>query len=111
MTFPLQNSDLRPESQAFRVGNFALHATRNCTQAREHLGLSKREIEWVMYVGGGFTKQEIADRMGVSIATADTFRRRAYAKLGVRTGSAAATILAAYLAGSRVEERDVRDFD
>ena len=95
--------------QAFRVGNFALFPTRNCQQAREHFGLSQREIELVMHVSGGLTKQEIADRMGVSPATADTFRRRAYVKLGVHSGSAAAAIISAYLAGSRVEERAAED--
>ena len=80
---------------ALRVGNFALFPTHNCQQAREHFGLSQREVELVMHVGGGLTKQEIADRMGVSPATADTFRRRAYVKLGVHSGSAAAAILAA----------------
>lgn len=60
-----------------------------------------------MHVSGGLTKHEIAAEMGVSPATADTFRRRAYAKLGVRTGSAAAAILTAFLAGTRVEETPV----
>lgn len=104
MTFPLQNSDLPANRSSFRVGNFDLYPARDCTQARAHFGLSQRELELVMHVSGGLTKHEIAELMGVSPATADTFRRRAYAKLGVRTGSAAAAILTAFLAGTRVEE-------
>ncbi len=111
MTLTPKTSDRPREMSAFRVGNFALFPTRNCQQAREHFGLSQREVELVMHVGRGLTKQEIADRMGVSPATADTFRRRAYVKLGVHTGSAAASIIAAYLAGSRVEARAAEDVD
>lgn len=87
----------------FRVGNFVLRSRRTCEQTRKHLGLSQREIELLMWVAGGLKKREIAERMGVATATADTFRRRAYAKLGVSSGSAAATIVSAYLAGTDVE--------
>lgn len=104
MSHLLQNPDLAPFASSFRVGNFDLYPARNCAQARAHFGLSKRELEVVMHVSGGLTKLEIAAKMGVSPATADTFRRRAYNKLGVHTGSAAAAILTAYLAGTRVEE-------
>ena len=107
MTFPLQNSDLAPIRSSFRVGNFDLYPARDCGQARAHFGLSQRELELVMHISAGLTKHEIAAQMGVTPSTADTFRRRAYTKLGVRTGSAAAAILTAYLAGTRVEESPV----
>lgn len=87
------------------MGNFALHSNRTCIEARERLGLSHRETELVILVGAGLTKNDIAKRMGVSSATADTFRRRAYAKLGVNNGSAAVAIMTAFLAGSRIEDR------
>lgn len=97
------------EEPFFRVGNFALFSHRNCEQARAHFGLSSREVEILMHVAGGFTKQEIAARMGVSPATADTFRRRAYVKLGVNSGAAAVAIICSYLAGTRVEARKFED--
>ncbi len=102
------NSASRKEN-FFRVGNFALFSHRNCEQARAHFGLSGREVEILMHVAGGFTKQEIAEKMGVSPATADTFRRRAYVKLGVNSAAAAAAIICSYLAGTRVEEREFED--
>ena len=105
MTDPFQNPELGPDGATYRVGNYKLHATRTCDQARDYFGLSQRELETVMHVGGGLTKQDIAERMGVSVATADTFRRRAYAKLGVKSGAAAVAIVGAYLAGTRVEEQ------
>jgi DNA-binding CsgD family transcriptional regulator len=71
--------------------------------------LSNREVEVVLHIAGGLTKQEIADQMGVSPATADTFRRRAYVKLGVNSAAAAVAIVSAYLAGTRVEERMFED--
>lgn len=111
MSYVLQNSDLAPKKPAFRVGNFDLYLTRDCAQARAHFGLSQRELELVMHVSGGLTKHEIAAKMGVSPATADTFRRRAYIKLGVHTGSAATAILTAYMAGTRVEESPSERFD
>ena len=111
MTDPFQNPELGPDGATYRVGNYKLHATRTCDQARDYFGLSQRELETVMHVGGGLTKQDMAERMGVSFATADTFRRRAYAKLGVHSGSAASSIITAFLAGTLVEERGYEDVD
>ncbi len=99
------NHNRRENCQRYEVGNFVLHSIRNCEEARERLGLSHREVELVIWVGSGITKREIAKKMGVSEATADTFRRRAYAKLGVSTGSAAVAIMTAFLAGTRVDNR------
>lgn len=87
----------------FSVGNYVLQARRTCEQTRQHLGLSNREIELLMCMGSGLKKHEIAARMGVTASTADTFRRRAYAKLGVSTASAAVAILVTYMAGSTVK--------
>ena len=103
------NQTERPELHVYRVGNFALFSHRNCQQARAHFGLSNREVEVVLHIAGGLPKQEIADQMGVSPATADTFRRRAYIKLGVKSAAAAVAIVSAYLAGTRVEERQFDD--
>ncbi len=93
----------------FRVGKFALFSHRTCEQTRAHFGLSSRETELVLHIAGGLTKQEIAVQMGVSPATADTFRRRAYLKLGVNSAPAAAAIVSSYLAGTRVESREFED--
>lgn len=98
-----------PGTGCFRIGKFALASHRTCEQARAHFGLSSRETELVVHIAAGLTKQEIAARMGVSPATADTFRRRAYIKLGVNSGAAAAAIVTSYLAGTRVEESDVEE--
>ncbi len=105
MTLSIQPPQARDDANSFRVGNFDLFSRRNCVQAREHFGLSHREIELIMHVAGGATKNEIADLMGVTSATTDTFRRRAYVKLGVKSGTAAVAIICSFLAGTRVEER------
>jgi len=109
MTVTPPMTDLRQNTQYFRVGHYALFSHRNCEQAREHFGLSQREVELLMHIAGGLTKNGIAKQMGVSSATTDTFRRRAYAKLGVNTGTAAVAILTAFLAGTRVESRQLED--
>ena len=101
-----KTTDLRlgAKGSIFRVGNFALYSYRSCSETRAHFGLSRRELELIMLVASGFTKREIAKQMGVTPATADTFRRRAYLKLGVSSGAAAVAIVTTYLAGSQVEE-------
>ena len=96
-------SDSGEERSEFRVGNYVLQLNRSCEKTRRHLGLSRREFELLMWIGAGLKKREIAVRMGVTEATADTFRRRAYAKLGVSAGSAAVAIISAYLAGTEVD--------
>lgn len=99
----------RAETSRFQVGKFALFSHRTCAQARAHFGLSARETELLLHIAGGHTKQSIAELMGVSPATADTFRRRAYAKLGVKSAAAAAAILSSYLAGTRVEVNQIAE--
>ena len=102
MTFDLNHKSAGQDGHCFRVGNYYLQTNRSCAEARDHLGLSQREVELMLWVCSGLTKNQIAERMGVSPATVDTFRRRAYAKLGVGTSAAAAAILAAFLAGTQV---------
>ena len=103
MTFDETHPDSKQTGPCFKVGNFSLRAKRSCAEAREELGLSHREVELMMWVCSGLTKNQIAKRMGVSPATVDTFRRRAYVKLGVSTSAAAASIMSAFLAGTTVK--------
>ncbi|MEO1187672.1 MAG: helix-turn-helix transcriptional regulator [Pseudomonadota bacterium] len=111
MTFDQTQSEPKRNERCFQVGNFTLGTIRSCAEAREQLGLSQREVELMMWVCSGLTKKRIAQRMGVSPATVDTFRRRAYAKLGVGTSAAAASIFSAFLAGSTVTERRLAPAD
>ena len=108
MTDLVREFEPRAGTGCFQVGKFSLFSHRTCEQTREHFGLSSRETEIVLHIAGGFTKQEIAEKMGVSPATADTFRRRAYVKLGVNTGAAAVAIVTSYLAGTRVEVNEMK---
>ena len=103
MTVDATKSDKDQGNRTIEVGKFAIAVHRTRDEAREHFGLSHRELELLVMISGGKTKKQIAEHMGVSPSTADTFRRRAYAKLGVSTGAAAASILLAYLAGTSVE--------
>ncbi|MEJ7931668.1 sigma factor-like helix-turn-helix DNA-binding protein [Ramlibacter sp. AN1015] len=47
--------------------------------------LSARERELVAHVMAGCTTREAAERMGVSLTTANTYRSRAFQHLGIRT--------------------------
>ncbi len=102
MAYENKKTDAETGKHFFTVGKYDLYGKRTCEEAREFLRLSNREMELIVWVGSGYTKRQIAERMGVSPSTADTFRRRAYAKLGVSTGSAAVAIVTTFLAGSRV---------
>jgi DNA-binding NarL/FixJ family response regulator len=107
MTFKMKIENAESGRKSFLVGQYDLYAERSCEEARTYFGLSHREIELVMWVASGRTKREIADRMGVTPSTTDTFRRRAYTKLGVACGSAASALISAYLAGAVVERRTI----
>ena len=47
--------------------------------------LSPRELQVVRGIAGGYTREEIAQNLGVSPATITTFKGRAATKIGVRT--------------------------
>lgn len=52
-------------------------------------GLTPREVEIVQLVAGGLTNRQIADRLALSTRTVDAHLRSVYAKLGVKSRSAA----------------------
>ena len=85
---------------AFRVGKYLFHGARTCEDARRELGLSPRETEILCLLARGENSASISQELGISDATIDTFRRRAYAKLRVRSSGSAIAILMAYLSGS-----------
>jgi DNA-binding NarL/FixJ family response regulator len=50
--------------------------------------LSEREAEVIKQVARGHTNQEIADRLGLSVKTVETYRARAMEKLGLANRAA-----------------------
>jgi len=64
-------------------------------------GLSPREACTCSLIIGGYSNEAIALKLGISINTARTFRRRAYEKLGLSTQ---AELFAAYLQGGNIEQ-------
>ena len=86
----------------FHVGKYVFQGARTCEQARQDLGLSPRETEILCLLACGENSSSISSRLGISDATIDTFRRRAYAKLGVKSSGSAIAILMAYLSGSNL---------
>ncbi|WP_334180704.1 helix-turn-helix transcriptional regulator [Pseudomonas nitroreducens] len=59
----------------------------------QHSGLSHRERQAALLIGTGASNQEVADAMGITLATAKTYVVRIFEKLGVESRTA----LAAYL--------------
>ncbi len=56
--------------------------------ARPEDALSEREAEVIKQVARGHTNQEIADRLGLSVKTVETYRARAMEKLGLANRAA-----------------------
>lgn len=59
------------------------------TAAESDYGLSEREKEILQWMVGGLIKKEIADKLGLSVHTVDTYLRRIYEKLEVNTRTGA----------------------
>ncbi len=57
-------------------------------------GLSRRECEVLAFLAKGYLYKEIADQLGVSIQTVNTYVRRIYEKLHVHSRSQAVAIFA-----------------
>lgn len=54
-------------------------------QDKDYDGLTKREMEILKLIAEGYTNQEIADRLVISITTVQTHRAHIMAKLGLRS--------------------------
>jgi DNA-binding NarL/FixJ family response regulator len=52
-------------------------------------GLTSREVEILRLVARGLTNRQLAEELGVSTRTVDAHLRSVYAKLGVKSRSAA----------------------
>jgi DNA-binding CsgD family transcriptional regulator len=52
-------------------------------------GLTLREVEILRLVAAGMTNRQTAERLGLSIRTVDAHLRSIYAKLGIKSRSAA----------------------
>ena len=52
-------------------------------------GLTLREVEILRLVAAGMTNRQTAERIGLSIRTVDAHLRSIYAKLGIKSRSAA----------------------
>ena len=52
-------------------------------------GLTVREVEILRLVAAGMTNRQTAERLGLSIRTVDAHLRSIYAKLGIKSRSAA----------------------
>ena len=55
---------------------------------RQEAGLSDREREVLQWVARGYTNQEIANQLSLSVKTVETYRSRATSKLGLKSRAA-----------------------
>lgn len=90
-----------------KIGHYDITGHRTCDEARERLKLSHREFQMLYFMANGLTGREISQKLGVTESTADTFRRRAYQKLGVNSACEAIAIVSAYISGGDLKTRKV----
>ncbi|SIR74857.1 response regulator [Micromonospora avicenniae] len=93
---------LAPEVTARLLHTFAPRRP----QRRHHFAgtvLSEREIQVIRYVARGYSNQQIADELFLSLETVRTYLRRSFAKLDVRDRTQLAVL--AYEAGLLHEQR------
>lgn len=57
-------------------------------EERMEVNLSEREREVLQWVARGYTNQEVADRLALSVKTIETYRSRATTKLGLKSRAA-----------------------
>jgi HD-GYP domain-containing protein (c-di-GMP phosphodiesterase class II) len=72
------------------AGHGEPHVTATRKRGQHPGGLSKREVDVLQLAAKGLTTKEIADRLIISIKTADHHIQHIYTKIGVKTRAAAA---------------------
>lgn len=76
------------------IARLVLERFSRLEPAKTQVDLSERETETLRLLAEGLAKKEIADRLGISLHTVDTYVRRLYRKLHVNTlGGAVAKAL------------------
>lgn len=79
---------IHPAMTRALLGNLVEHARDAAGPNRDDEALSEREAEVIKQVARGYTNQEIAAQLALSVKTVETYRSRAMEKLGL-TGRAA----------------------
>ncbi|MEV6371369.1 response regulator transcription factor [Micromonospora musae] len=93
---------LAPEVTARLLHTFAPHRPQRRHQFAGQV-LSEREVQVIRYVARGYSNQQIADELFLSLETVRTYLRRSFAKLDVRDRTQLAVL--AYEAGLLHEQR------
>lgn len=79
---------IHPAMTRAPLGDLVERGRDAAAAAQEEDALSDREAEVIKQVARGHTNQEIADRLGLSVKTVETYRARALEKLGLANRAA-----------------------
>lgn len=90
------------EITQIKIGNYVIDVSRAAYRDPNKLPLSGRELDALYWSSLGLTGSEIARKMNVSRHTVDTYKRRIFEKLGVKTIAQASAIALAVACGGNV---------
>ncbi|GAB5457296.1 MAG: hypothetical protein Hens3KO_03260 [Henriciella sp.] len=93
------------QKQEVSLGGYYYTKTRTRKQLSEHFGLSTRETEAVSLLSQGNSIASTAKAMNVSKNTIETYRRRIFRKLGVKSAVNAASLVTAFYAGAEIHQK------
>jgi len=84
------------------IGYYAIVFKKQRLSLSEAFELSPRESQALLLFIRGMTGPQISARMNISANTLSTFRRRIFAKLGVKNMTGAVALAVACLSGARI---------
>ena len=87
-----------------KLGHYTATLPTMLARSEEILALSARERQTLVLFAQGFSGPEVAEQLGISRNTIDTYRRRIFVKTGAKTMAEAVALFAAQLLGAKLEQ-------
>ena len=88
-----------------KLGRFEVQFEEVELQRLHQFGLSRREWQTLRLIAEGKTSAQIASALNVQRSTVDTYKKRIFEKLDVRSATEATSLAIALLSGANLRER------
>lgn len=99
----------RTEPVWCQIGHYEVEVLPKPLLSCSELLLSKREWQALSLFSLGMSAPEVAAKMHVTSCTVETYKRRVFQKLGVRSVAAAASLAMALLTGANVRKLSLKE--